>query len=75
VIVCEAREGERLRRGVVSGSDVYGLTAVTTAEAALACSAPGFAGAGALAPSQAFDPRSFLDSLSRAGLSYEIAPE
>jgi short subunit dehydrogenase-like uncharacterized protein len=75
VIVCEARQAERLRRGVVSGSDVYGLTAVTTAEAALACAAPAFAGAGALAPSQAFEPRSFLDSLSRAGLSYETDPE
>ena len=37
MIVCEARPsgGGPLRRGVISGSDVYGLTAVTIAEGAL----------------------------------------
>jgi short subunit dehydrogenase-like uncharacterized protein len=73
-IVCEARAGSRRRRGVVSGSDVYGLTAVTTVEAALRCATPGYARSGALAPSQAFDPRDFLDSLSSAGVTYAVAP-
>jgi short subunit dehydrogenase-like uncharacterized protein len=73
-IVCEARAGSRVRRGTVTGSDVYGLTAVTTVEGALRCAAPGFEGTGALAPSQAFEPGKFLDALSAAGLSYEVSP-
>jgi short subunit dehydrogenase-like uncharacterized protein len=73
-VVCEATAGSRRRRGVVEGSDVYRLTAVTTVEAALRCAAPGYARSGALAPSQAFDPRDFLDSLAAAGLSYEVGP-
>jgi short subunit dehydrogenase-like uncharacterized protein len=73
-IVCEARAGSRRRRGVVDGSDVYGLTAVTTAEAALRCAAPGYDRSGALAPSQAFHPQDFLDSLSSAGLTYRVDP-
>ena len=73
-IVCEARAGSRGRRGVARGSDVYGLTAVITVEGALRCALPGYDRSGALAPSQAFDPRAFLDSLSRAGLSYKLSP-
>jgi short subunit dehydrogenase-like uncharacterized protein len=71
-IACEARTGSRTRRGTVSGSDLYGLTAVTTVEGALRCAAPGYAGKGALAPSQAFDPREFLGALEARGVEYEI---
>lgn len=73
-IVCEAVAGEQRRRGVVSGRDVYGLTARTTVEAALRCAAPGYDRAGALAPSEAFDPEDFLNSLESAGVSYEVDP-
>jgi short subunit dehydrogenase-like uncharacterized protein len=73
-IACEAVAGERRREGWISGPDVYGLTARTTVEGALRCIAPGFEGSGALAPSQAFDPGDFLDSLSGFGVAYEIAP-
>jgi short subunit dehydrogenase-like uncharacterized protein len=73
-IACEARADARRRRGLVSGSDPYGLTAVTTVEGALRCTAPGFDRSGALAPSQAFDPREFLPALSAAGVSYELDP-
>jgi short subunit dehydrogenase-like uncharacterized protein len=71
-VVCEADAGSRRRRGVVRGSDVYGLTAVCTVEGALRCAAPGYGRSGARAPSQAFDPRELLDSLAGAGLSYEV---
>jgi short subunit dehydrogenase-like uncharacterized protein len=71
VIECEARAGDGRRRGRVSGSDPYGLTASTTVEGALRCAAPGFDRRGALAPSQAFDPADFLDSLHSAGVEYE----
>ncbi len=74
VIVCEARAAGRRRRGVVSGSDVYGLTAWTTSEGALGCVAPGFESRGALAPAEAFDPRRFLESLAPAGLGFEVDP-
>jgi short subunit dehydrogenase-like uncharacterized protein len=74
MLVCEARQGSRVRRGVVAGADPYGLTARTTVEAALLCAAPGYSRAGALAPSEAFDPREFLRSLADFGLSHEVVP-
>jgi short subunit dehydrogenase-like uncharacterized protein len=72
VIVCEARGAEGTTRGTVSGSDVYELTARTTVEGALRCAEPGYKQSGALAPSQAFDPGDFLDSLGGAGVEYEV---
>jgi short subunit dehydrogenase-like uncharacterized protein len=74
-IVCEAREGGRRSRATVTGSDPYGLTARTTVEGAIRCSAPGFDRAGALAPSQAFDPTGFLDALASFGVEYEAGPD
>jgi short subunit dehydrogenase-like uncharacterized protein len=71
LIVCEARRGTGRRRGTVSGSDPYGLTARTTVEGAIRCAAEGYDRRGALAPSQAFDPADFLDSLRSAGVEYE----
>jgi short subunit dehydrogenase-like uncharacterized protein len=72
LIACEARRGDERRRGTVSGSDLYGLTARTTVEGALRCAAEGYDRRGALAPSQAFDPADFLDSLRPAGVEYEV---
>jgi len=72
MVVCEAVRGSRRRRGVVSGSDPYGLTARTTVEGALLCAAPGYARTGALAASQAFDPREFLETLGEFGVEYEV---
>jgi short subunit dehydrogenase-like uncharacterized protein len=74
VIECEARGEGGHRRGHVSGSDPYGLTARTTVEGALRCAVPGYDRRGALAPSQAFDPADFLDSLGSAGVQYETPP-
>ena len=51
---------------------MYGLTARTTAEGALRCAAPGYDRTGALAPSQAFDPRDFLNGLREFGIEYEV---
>lgn len=72
-VVCEARGAGGGRRGVVRGSDVYGITAVCTVEAALRMAAPDFAGKGALAPAQAFGPADFLGTLAEHGVAYEIA--
>jgi short subunit dehydrogenase-like uncharacterized protein len=72
VIVCEARAGSETRRGTVTGTDVYGLTAKTTAEGAIRCASPGYEHTGALAPSQAFDPHAFMDALGSFGVEYEV---
>jgi hypothetical protein len=69
VVECEARAGDRVRKGTVRGVDVYGLTAASLAHAATLCADPFYERAGALAPAQAFDPASFLDAL---GVSIEI---
>jgi short subunit dehydrogenase-like uncharacterized protein len=74
VIECQASRGGVARRGRVSGSDPYGLTARTIVEGALRCATPGYERRGALAPSQAFDPADFLNSLRSAGLEYETPP-
>jgi short subunit dehydrogenase-like uncharacterized protein len=74
VVVCEAVEGNRRRRGVFKGSDVYATTAQVVVHGALLCAAPGYDRAGALAPSEAFDPREFLRSLGEHGATYEVVP-
>jgi short subunit dehydrogenase-like uncharacterized protein len=73
-IVCEARGRDGVSRGRVTGSDPYGLTARTTVEGALRCAGSGYEGRGALAPSQAFEPSDFLDSLRHAGVEYDVVP-
>lgn len=74
-LVCEARpaDGGSVRRGTLTGHDVYGITAVTTVEGALRMAADGYDRAGGLAPAQAYDARSFLDTLAGGGwLSYDV---
>jgi short subunit dehydrogenase-like uncharacterized protein len=63
MIVCEAKRAEVKRRGVITGKDVYGLTAAAIRQGALIAARRDFQGRGALAPSQAFDPKDFLASL------------
>ena len=63
MIVCEAKGGEVERRGVISGKDVYGLTAAAIRQGAVIAGGRSFSARGALAPSQAFDSKDFLDGL------------
>ena len=56
----------------MTGTDLYGLTARTTVEGALRCAAPGYDRRGALAPSEAFDPRDFLGVLREFGVEHEV---
>jgi short subunit dehydrogenase-like uncharacterized protein len=72
MIVCEAKRGELERRAVISGRDVYGLTAAAICKGAMIAADPGFEGRGALAPCQAFDPKSFLEGLDRFDVSWTI---
>ena len=74
MVSCEARAGTRSRRGVTTGTDVYGLTAVTTSHAALLAAAPDFDRAGALAPAQAFDAAEFFAALEDFGVDVDVEP-
>jgi short subunit dehydrogenase-like uncharacterized protein len=64
------RDG-RTVRGDVEGTDGYGTTAVIAVEAARRLAVHG-AKPGVLAPSQAFNPASFLDFLSGHGVRWRI---
>jgi short subunit dehydrogenase-like uncharacterized protein len=72
MIVCEAKRGEVERKGVISGRDVYGLTAAAIVRGATLAAGKGFEGRGGLAPSQAFDPKSFLTGLERFDVRWQI---
>ncbi len=74
-IVCDAEHAGGRRRGVLRGPDVYGITSVTLAEGAMRMAASGYERSGALAPAQAFEPRSFLAALEPFGVRVEIEPE
>jgi short subunit dehydrogenase-like uncharacterized protein len=71
-IVCEAKRGEVERKGVITGRDVYGLTAAAIVQGAMLATGKGFAARGGLAPSQAFDSKDFLEGLDRFDVSWRI---
>lgn len=73
MIVCEATQGEVKRKGVISGSDVYGFTAASIVKGATIASGKGFDAHGALAPSQAFDPEGFLSELERFDVRWQVS--
>jgi short subunit dehydrogenase-like uncharacterized protein len=73
VALARGRDG-RVARGVVRGSDVYGLTAVTTVQGASLMADPGYGRSGALAPASAFDPAAFLQFLAGHGVTYDLDP-
>ena len=62
----------RSARGVVSGPDTYGTTAVIAVEGARRLAAGGVR-PGVLAPAQAFDPAAFLGFLAPYGVRWSIA--
>ena len=72
-IVCDVARGEQTRRGMLHGRDTYGVTAAMVAKGALIAADSGFSAGGALAPSQAFEPRSFLSGLDDYGIEWEVA--
>jgi short subunit dehydrogenase-like uncharacterized protein len=72
VAVARGEDGSE-RRGLVRGSDVYGLTAVTLVHGAELMSASGYDRAGALAPAAAYDPEAFLNYLGDHGVSWELS--
>jgi hypothetical protein len=62
-VIAEARAPGRGRRAILSGRDVYGLTALLVVRAAEALRSGEIGAAGALAPAEAFDPRALLARL------------
>lgn len=70
VVDATGRDG-RSARGVVSGPDTYGTTAVIAVEAAHRLATDG-AEPGVLAPAEAFDPADFLNSLALHGVTWNI---
>jgi short subunit dehydrogenase-like uncharacterized protein len=72
MIVCEAKRGEVEHKGVISGRDVYGLTGAAIVKGAILAARKGFEPRGGLAPSQAFDPTSFLAGLERFDVRWEV---
>jgi short subunit dehydrogenase-like uncharacterized protein len=72
MIVCEAKRGEIERRGVITCRDVYGLTAAAISQGATIAAGRGFDARGALAPSQAFDPKDFLEGLHRFDVRWNV---
>lgn len=71
-IDCRVRSATAIREGSITGTDVYGLTAASIAHGARIAAGRGFSGRGALAPSQAFDPREFLTALDRFEVRWEL---
>lgn len=71
-VVCDVVRGTRARRGVIRGSDVYGLTAASVVRGAIIAAQGGIPRSGALAPSQAFPPKDFLKALRRFDVDWEV---
>ena len=72
-LVCEARTADgRRRRGVLRGTDVYGITAKILARGAVRMADPAYDCSGGLAPAQAFEPAAFLQSLVPDGITTEL---
>jgi short subunit dehydrogenase-like uncharacterized protein len=74
-IACDVIRGQRKRRGVIRGSDVYGLTAASLVQGALIASQGGITRSGALAPSQAFHVEEFLGRLRRFDIDWQLDEE
>ena len=74
VIGCEAIAGSSVSRGEITGRDVYGLTAALIVKGAIIAASGGITRSGALAPSEAFEPQSFLRDFERFSLEWRVTP-
>jgi hypothetical protein len=71
-IGCEVAGGSETRRGRITGRDIYGLTAALIVKAAQMAAAGELKLTGGLAPSQAFDPATFLEGFERFSLEWHV---
>jgi short subunit dehydrogenase-like uncharacterized protein len=75
VVACEAVAVDgRHRRGIITGNDVYGLTAALLVEAAKHAVEGRIRGSGGLAPAEAFDSAAFLSRFARFSLGVSVEP-
>jgi hypothetical protein len=68
-----ARRGNRQRRAIARGRDIYALTAPLVVEAAERVTTGNSARRGAFALAGAFEPRAFLGALTHCYSSLEIS--
>ena len=73
-IACDAVAPGRTRRGTVVGRDIYGLTAALLVKGARIAASGGVTATGGLAPSEAFDPHTFLEGFDRFSLGFDVEP-
>ncbi len=66
VVDVRVQRGQRMRRAIASGRDIYAVTAPLLVEALQRILSGRVRGSGALAPGQAFDARDFLATLAPA---------
>lgn len=71
-IGCEVTSGHERAFGTITGTDVYGLTAAFTVEAAVQAARGEITRSGALAPSMAFDPTEFLGRFAGYEISWQV---
>lgn len=69
---CEVTAPGEIRRGILTGTDVYGLTAALISEGAVRAAQGAVTGTGALAPASAFEPGEFLSHFARFGVEWEV---
>ena len=74
-IVCDVVRGSTTRRGVIRGSDVYGMTAASIVRGATIAAHGRVSRSGALAPSEAFETRGFLEALEPFDVAWEVGSE
>lgn len=72
VIEIRVRSTRATRRGTIFGADIYGISAIIIAEAAMRLLGSGGVRSGTLSAAEAFDSRRFLDALANHGVRYEI---
>jgi len=70
-ILVEARSGETWRNVILTGTDVYGLTAQTLASAGLEMSSEGYDKSGVVAPVQAMGLDKLREDLARLGVTID----
>ena len=63
-----------MRRGTISGRDVYGLTAALLVKGAGIAASGGLRGTGGLAPAEAFEAESFLADLDEFDVKWSVEP-
>ena len=71
-VCCEVVGSDRRHRGLITGRDVYGITAAFIVKGAIEAALGDIERSGGLAPSEAFDPALFLDGFEDFSLEWSV---